>query len=329
MGPAFLFVVDTEGDSEWTVHRRMPPVRNVHALPRFQALCDRYGVKPTYVVTHSIAADDTAVAMLREWVSAGRAEVGTHLHPWTTPPFASPWDDAGAFPSELPDDLLAAKFRTLTDYITARFGRAPTSYRAGRFGFDTRTLGHLESLGYVIDSSVTPLKSWAQYPGAPGGKGGPDFTRAPLAPYRLHREDVTRAGDSPVWELPLTILDDDRTPAALHGRLGALPDAHLAARVLAKLKLRRRLWLRPTLESAPEMLDACTAAMARGVPWFNMMIHSSELFPNTSPYFESTADIDALFDRMDGAFERIFRRYNPAPCTLTDAAARLSAHSPA
>ncbi len=172
MGPAFLFVVDTEGDSEWTVHRRMPPVRNVHALPRFQALCDRYGVKPTYVVTHSIAADDTAVAMLREWVSAGRAEVGTHLHPWTTPPFASPWDDAGAFPSELPDDLLAAKFRTLTDYISARFGRAPTSYRAGRFGFDTRTLRHLESFGYVEPPTSASAKSVTGYP-----PSGP--TRAP------------------------------------------------------------------------------------------------------------------------------------------------------
>jgi hypothetical protein len=83
--PAFLFVVDTEGDDEWTRPRLLPSLHNLHALPRFQALCERYGVRPTYVVTHSVATDAPGAALLRAIADAGRAEIGAHLHPWTTP----------------------------------------------------------------------------------------------------------------------------------------------------------------------------------------------------------------------------------------------------
>lgn len=320
--PMFVFVVDTEGDSEWTQHRRLPPVRNLRALPRFQALCDRYGVRPTYVVTRSVVADDEGSATLREYADAGRAEVGTHLHPWTTPPWNTPWDDAAAFPSELPDALLEAKLRSLTEAITQRFGRAPTSYRAGRFGFDGRTARILASLGYVVDSSVTPLTSWRPYKGAVDGPGGPDFTGAPLAPYRLDPADVTRAGDGLV-EIPLTILEQTRLPDAMASRARALPDGHLASRVLSRLRAHRRLWLRPTLERTEALVSACAEADRRGVRVFNMMIHSSELFPNTSPYFGDQRAVDDLFDRMDRAFAAIWRRWSPEGLTLTEAARRL------
>ena len=189
--------------NEWTCHRRITPVRNLRALPRFQALCDRHGVRPTYVVTWSVASDDEAVSTLRRWVDEGRAEVGTHLHPWTTPPFG-PHDDDAAFPCELPDDALRAKLVNLTELITARFGRAPTSYRAGRFGLDGRTLRELAALGYTVDSSVTPHSSWRSYAGLRGGRGGPDFSTAPLAPYRPSLDDPCAHGASQLLEVPLT-----------------------------------------------------------------------------------------------------------------------------
>ena len=55
-GPVFLIGVDTEADDQWTVEgRRRLGVRNAACLPRFQALCDRYGVRPSYLVTHEMA----------------------------------------------------------------------------------------------------------------------------------------------------------------------------------------------------------------------------------------------------------------------------------
>lgn len=323
--PAFLFVVDTEGDSEWTHHRKLPPVRNLQAAPRFQALCDRYGIRPTYVVTHSVVEHDDSVAMLREWADAGRAEVGTHLHPWTTPPWEPAYDDAPAFPSELPTPLLRAKLVTLTDAIAERFGRRPTSYRAGRFGFDGRSLQLLEELGYTVDSSITPCMSWRRYPGLPNGPGGPDFMHAPLRPYHPDRDDPTQLGTSPIVEIPLSIALSRRLPARVDSALRVLPDDNPLMRVLGKSRLVRRMWLRPTLASAAEMVDACETMLRHGVPVFNMMIHSSELFPGTSPYFSDQAAIDDLFARMDRAFERIWRRWSPDALTLTAAGDRVLA----
>jgi hypothetical protein len=321
--PIFLFVVDTEGDNEWTHHRRVPPVRNLRALPRFQSLCDRYGVAPTYVVTWSVATDDEAMSALRGWTEAGRAEVGTHLHPWTTPPFG-PHDDDNAFPSELPHEVLRDKLEALTHEIGGRIGRAPTSYRAGRFGFDGRTLVELQRLGYTVDSSVTPLTSWREYSGLRGGPGGPDFRDAPLAPYFPSPDDPGRAGDSSVLEIPLTIVEQTRFPFGPRREFPrwSVPPP-VTDRVLRTLRLRRRLWLRPTLESVDGMVDACAEALRAQVPVFNMMIHSSELFPNTSPYFSDQRAIDALFDRIDRTFEAVFTRWAPSPLTLTDAALRL------
>lgn len=320
--PVFLYVVDTEGDNEWTCHRRLPPLRNLHALPRFQALCDRYGVRPTYVVTWSVTQHDEGVAMLREWEAAGRCEVGTHLHPWTAPPWGD-MDEDPAFPSELSDAVLAAKLKALTEAITARFGHAPTSYRAGRFGADARTINLLASLGYECDSSVTPLTSWARYPGLRQGRGGPDFTSAPLSPYFPSSSDLSRAGDSTVVEIPVSIVEQDRLPRALSARVGARAEGDLLRRVCAKLRLRRRLWLRPTMERAEDMVATCGVILDQGCDHFNMMIHSSELFPNTSPYFEDQRAVDALFERMDRAFDGIFRRYQPDALTLTEAARRI------
>jgi hypothetical protein len=66
---------------------------------------------------------------------------------------------------------------------------------------------------------------------------------------------------------------------------------------------------------------------AQRVPVFNAMIHSSELFPGTSPYFPDQRAVDALFDRMDRALDAIFRLWSPVPMTLTEAAhARFACH---
>jgi hypothetical protein len=82
-----LLGVDTEADDQWTAAGRMRlTVDNVHELKHLQALCDRYGVRPTYLVTYEMAASDRAKKVLRELASTGRAEIATHHHPWSTPP---------------------------------------------------------------------------------------------------------------------------------------------------------------------------------------------------------------------------------------------------
>ena len=130
--------IDTEADGQWEPGVPLT-TRNVAFWEPFQELCETHGVPPTYLVATEIIEDGRARDLLSGWAQRGAAEVGAHLHPWTTPPFADrPGlrfnDPAHAFPSQLPDDLLREKTAVLTEHITAAFGTRPTSYRAGRFG---------------------------------------------------------------------------------------------------------------------------------------------------------------------------------------------------
>ncbi|HBE42577.1 MAG TPA: deacetylase, partial [Bacteroidales bacterium] len=127
----FIITIDTEGDNQWD-HGRDLTVENIKFVPRFHALCEDYGIKPTYLVTSEICNDAYARDLFTGYISDGRAELGAHLHSWSTPPFIDSEgfreNDANhAFASELPYDLLNYKIANLTEQISASFGKRPTS----------------------------------------------------------------------------------------------------------------------------------------------------------------------------------------------------------
>jgi hypothetical protein len=200
-----VVTVDTEADGQWE-HGRPLATANVTAWPPFQELCRRHAVPPTYLITSEIAEDPAAGAFLRALAAAGDAEVGAHLHPWTTPPFVEEPglrqnDREHAYPCHLEPELLLAKLETLTVQVARAAGGRPTSYRAGRFGLDAVGAYILAGLGYEVDSSVTPFVSWTAHAGRPGRDGGPDFRRHDARPFR-----VAGSGAPGLVELPVTIL---------------------------------------------------------------------------------------------------------------------------
>ncbi len=284
--------IDTEADGQWD-HGAPLTTRNVAFWEPFQELCERHGAAPTYVVTTEIAADERARELLTGWARRGACEVGSHLHPWTTPPFADRpglrFNDAvHAFPCQLPDELLHEKLVTLTEQVTAAFGAPPTSYRAGRFGFDARSAAVLAATGYVVDSSVSPLWSWRAHPGLEG-RGGPDFRRHRPWPFLIGD------GDSSLVEIPVTILP---TYTALR-RSPALLAAYQLLPVRAVRKLFLSRWLRPQpmwLQPDPRLGADDLASLWRcaerlGLEALVMMFHSSELMPGGSPF---RPDVDAV-----------------------------------
>src|SRR4030095_8423857 len=107
---------------------------------------------------------------------SARCEIGTHLHPWSSPPFRPEDLAAHTYPHNLPVDLLDRQLRELTAAIEENLGVRPTTYRAGRNGFDGRTLPILERLGYTVDTSVDPLFNERR-------KGGMRVVRAPTRPH--------------------------------------------------------------------------------------------------------------------------------------------------
>ncbi len=296
--------VDTEADGQWD-HGRPLATANVAAWPPFQELCRRHDVRPTYLITSEIAEDPAAVAFLRPLAAAGDVEVGAHLHPWTTPPFA---DDPGlrqndrahAFPCHLEPDLLLAKLETLTAQVARVAGALPTSYRAGRFGFDTLGATILAGLGYEVDSSVTPFVTWAAHTGRPGYGGGPDFRRHGAAPFR-----VAGSGTPGLVELPVTIMPTyalTRRVPWLREHWHARP-ARFGDRGRRFLPRPQPLWLRPRPDYDLSDLKALVAEAERvGLPVAVFMFHSSELLAGASPYRPTQEDVDALLVLLDGLF---------------------------
>jgi hypothetical protein len=320
--------VDTEADGQWE-HGRPLATRNVAAWPPFQALCRRHGVPPTYLITSEIADDPDAAAFLRPLVAAGEAEVGAHLHPWTTPPFADEPglrrnDRAHAYPCHLEPELLLAKLETLTLQVARVAGARPTSYRAGRFGLDPTGAWLLAELGYRVDSSVTPHVSWTPNAGRPGRGGGPDFRRHDGRPFR-----IAGTGEPGLVELPVTILPT----LALTRRVPWLRE-HWQARPLRPVRRAvpalsrpQPLWLRPRPEYVLGDLQALVVeAERRELPCAVFMFHSSELLAGASPYRPTQDAVDTLLRLLDDLFGWMGGRGHEF-AALSEAARLVAAHA--
>ena len=320
-----VVTVDTEADGQWE-HGRPLTTENVSWWAPFQELCERHEAPPTYLVTSEIAADERAVAFLAPLAGSGAAEVGAHLHPWTTPPFGDEPglarnDGAHTYPCHLDEPLLAAKLRALTGEIRDAFGAAPTAFRAGRFGLDATGARLLAELGYVVDSSVTPYVSWAGNPGRPGWGGGPDFRGHTPYPFR-----VAGSGTPGLVELPVTILPTyalTRRCRVAREHWEARP-SRAARRALHVWRRPQPLWLRPRPEYGVDDLEALLGEAERlHMPFAVFMFHSSELMPGASPYRPTPSSVDALVRLLDELFG-LARRRGHSFVTLSDAGRELA-----
>ena len=130
--PAFLITIDTEGDNLWAMPRSIT-TRNAHYLPRFQSLCERYGLKPTYLVDWDMARCAEFVTFGRRALNDGTAEIGMHLHAWNTPPISQLTDDDFRYCPyliEYPVDVIRDKVAHMTDVLTDTFGIPMRGHRA-------------------------------------------------------------------------------------------------------------------------------------------------------------------------------------------------------
>lgn len=319
--PAVLMGIDTEADDQWSDRgRREIKVRNAFELPGLQRLCDSFGVRPSYLVTHEMATREESADVLRALFAGGRCEIGTHLHPWTSPPFRAQDLQAHSYPHTLPLDLLDRQLGELTATIEQALGVRPTTYRAGRNGFDARSIPLLERLGYTVDTSVDPLFNERR-------KGGMVFAGAPRQPYRPSYDDVRLSGGARLLEIPITAATLPALPKAVEALYARLPPLHWRA-ALRRLGLRP-VWLRPSYSSLPDMLAFADRLAASGASCFNIIFHSSELLPGGSPYTPDASSVERFLDALRRLLEHLTSRLGAAGLTYAEFAARWSARAAA
>lgn len=294
-----VITIDTEPDNVWADHHSRG-VRNVPELLRLQRLLDEYGARATLLVTHEIATNDEAVAVLGRMAGDHGAEIGAHLHPWDNPPFLASGRDREfhTHPHELPIESFEAKLATLTEAIEARF-EPPRSYRAGRYGFVAAHVPVLLRLGYSVDTSVTPLCDWRRKIGLPkalGGVGGANHRDAPLDPYLLDDEPSRGPAEARLWEAPVTIYASRPLSEYWLRRMARLPE--IGQRILRMATGRSLVWARPTGFAADDLRAMLTAWLARGPAMVNIMFHSSELLAGGSPSTPTAGDVADVYDRL-------------------------------
>jgi hypothetical protein len=290
--PALIVVSDTEVEFDWTgpFDRSSFGVGHMRHIGRLQTICERWGIRPVYVVDYPIACQESSVAALRPIVQDGRALVGAHLHPWVTPPHEEMVDERNSFPGNLPAALERAKLAALVECIEAKFAIRPEIYKAGRYGIGANSYQILEELGFTVDLSPAPPFDYT-------ANGGPDFSRHSLAA---------------TWEGPgRSVLSIPGTGALI----GALPLPALYRTATAKLMVRlhapgilsrlgvvERLRLTPEGHGADEMIRLIRWLHDRGERLFVMSLHSPSLEPGHTPYVRDEAALAALLQSMDEVF---------------------------
>lgn len=284
-----LVTIDVECDKSPSWHTAVPlRFRGVtEVIPALlQPLFANFGIRPTYLLSPEVLADDGCIAVLRDLRDV---ELGTHLHGEYIgpPPQLDPSADSitMAMQGDYPPEVEQAKLRALTERFCARLGYAPTAFRAGRFGIGRDSGRFLHSLGYRVDSSVVPHICLHN----PAGEPRPDFRACPELPYRVGRDhDLFTPGDSPLLEVPVTVLAAGLLPAARPIWPGA--------------RTGEPIWFRPSYADAETMIEIVRRVAAEPGRPLVMMFHNIELLASASPYSRSEADVRRCLDTLNTAF---------------------------
>lgn len=295
--PAFLITIDTEGDNLWRNRSGLVTTKNAGYLSRFQQICEKYDFKPTWLTNYEMAIDPVYQEFARDVIARGQGEVGMHLHAWNSPPEFRLTDDDWHFQPYLIEYPLAEmrrKIAFMTQLLEEIFQTKMVSHRAGRWAFDERYAQLLIAFGYQVDCSVTPGVNWRFSSGAPQGKGGTDYSHFPRQAYYLDAEDISRAGSSPLLEVPMSIQFKHS------GLMNSIKRGY--DRLRGKQRSPSVHWLRPTGGNVQQMIHLAEKKLAAGSDYLEFMLHSSEFMPDGSPTFKDESDIHRLYDDLEQLF---------------------------
>lgn len=290
--PTLVALVDTEEDFDWRqpFSRESFGVNSLASLPKAQALFDRFGIVPTYLVDYPVVASEVGRELLRGWAAEGRCVIGAQLHPWVNPPHDEAVNVHNSFAGNLPPLLERQKLLRLIEAIETGCAVRPQVYKAGRYGLGSGTLALLEELGFLVDTSVVPRTDYS-------AEGGPDYSGFGPDPFWFGRA-------RPLLELPVT--------RGFAGPLSAMGpsifprlDRSLTTRKyllgpLARINALQRITLTPEGITLDEMKQLTMALMRNGQRIFTFSFHSPSLSPGNTPYVRTEAEAQRFFATVEG-----------------------------
>ena len=311
----FLVTIDTEED-QWSDYSTAgQTLENIKAIPRLQALFEKYDIRPTYLISKPVANDPYAIEMLGDIEEKGKAEIGAHCHPWNTPPFTEAINPYNSMLCNLPSNLQHEKLFTLTSTIQNNFNIQPVSFRAGRWGYNSSVAKNLTRLGYRVDTSLTPFMDWRTY-------HGPDLSNSPLGPFFFNPPNImTSVPDGSVFEIPVSIGYSRTNFKMGHNVFAFFEKKRITKKYfigsLVRLGILRKIWLSPEISTSKEMILLINILKRKGAKHLNLMFHSNSLQPGNTPFVKNGDDINRFFMRLEKVLHYI-SNIGCLPVTLSE-----------
>jgi len=278
--------VEEEGLFSGLYSRTPPGVTNVAELSRLAFIPRDFGLPLTLLVTYQVARDPAACRVLAEWRDRYGAEIGAHLHPWNTPPFADLPYPEPVRSEKLPRPLLRDKFASLLSQVRDGLTVTPRSFRMGRFDAGPQVFSLLREFGLEVDSSVAPLT-----------RKNPDhrFFLAPADPFFLG--DIGPEG-KPLLEVPITLVPVVAGTPELIERLAAMVRPTWGDRLRSLYRYGGVAGVQPAMYPLVSLQLAAYLHRRRGGRVLTMYFHSSELKPGASRLFPSEAAVSRFVDKI-------------------------------
>jgi hypothetical protein len=290
--------IDVEEDN-WSNYESVPTLSNIGKLPELQKVFDKYGVKPTYLISYPVATEGNSISILRKIMEDDRCEIGAHLHTWNTPPFEEEKTVKNTMLFNLSKELQFRKLESLHEKIVENFKMEPVTFRSGRWGFDQTVAENIHRLGYMVDTSVSPYLNWKSY-------HGPDFSnRSPMP--QIVQMGKSGSPDSSILEVPATIgfLQDnyDRCNACLKTISGSALRHFRLIGVLDKLNIINKVWLSPESDDAGKMIQLAESIKRNKYPILNMFFHSPSLQHGLTHFTKTKEEEMELTRRLETFLE--------------------------
>ncbi len=277
--PKLIVTVDTEEIFDWngfspTEHRIARPAD----IDRFQSLCEEFGARPLYFITYPLMINAESAGYFRRLAEEGRADLGLHLHQWTTPPLGGFAGEYYSWQCNLPPEIHAAKLKSLGEAFERAFGFPARAHRAGRYGVSALAYREIAGAGIRFDFSPSASFDFS-------AEGGPDFSGASNEPF----EAATDCGDVLVTPVCGAL--------ALRGGRAFLKQPQAPGLNNERAPYSRRMTapfrLSPEQARFEELVSLTKSLGEAGVAILTFSLHSTSMTAGGNPYAPDAAAIDA------------------------------------